>query len=165
MNDDSRRESAERMVEAFLAGEAAPAVDRERARGDRELAELEADLLVLARELDGVETAEPSATLLTQTVRAGRSELAAAHRPGDLVREWARLLGASAAALPLVIAWNAAVLFLLPPLLAKLLPEALAAALPVLYVFGAAGWLALLYVSLPALAHKSLTRRQREALG
>ena len=63
MNDDSRRESAERMVEAFLAGEAAPAVDRERARGDRELAELEADLLVLARELDGVETAEPSAII------------------------------------------------------------------------------------------------------
>ena len=60
--------------------------------------------------------------------------------------------------------WNAAVWWWGPTLLGGWLPEPLARGIPAAYVFGAAGWLALLCAALPSLAHRQLVHRHREVL-
>jgi hypothetical protein len=109
---------------------------------------------------------EPDARLVARTQHLARAELRAA-APRAVTAELSRLLAAALPALVLVLAWNAAVLWLAPDLLAGILPTSLApklaAALPTLYVVGAVGWTALLVGSLPAVAHRLAARRELEA--
>ncbi len=105
---------------------------------------------------------EPSPLLVARSLQRARAELAGAAPKAAYGRELSRAVRASLVPLPLVVAWNAAVLVFGTQLLAIWLPETLAVALPAAYVFGAAGWLALLWLSLPALARQQATRRTRE---
>jgi len=113
------------------------------------------------------EPREPDPRLVARTQRLARAELRAA-TPRAVRAELSRLLAAAIPAVLLVLVWNAAVLWLAPDLLAGFfltsLAPRLAAALPTLYVVGAAGWVALLIGSLPAVAHRLATRRELEAL-
>jgi len=125
----------------------------------RELDQLLAEILEAPR--------EPDASLVTRTQRRARAELRASS-PRAVTVELSRLLAAAIPALCLIVLWNATVLWLGPELLAGVLPTALApklaAALPTVYVVGAAGWAALLVGSLPAVAHRLAARRELEAL-
>jgi len=125
----------------------------------RELEHLLAEILEAPR--------EPDARLVAHTQRLARAELRAT-TPRAVTAELIRLVAAALPAVCLVLAWNAAVLWIGPDLVAGLLPTSLApklaAALPTLYVVGAAGWMALLVGSLPAVAHRLAARRELEAL-
>ena len=74
-----------------------------------------------------------------------------------------RILASAAAALPLVLLWNFAVLSLGGELLAGLLPATLLGGLGAAYVLAAGGWLAVVYGSIPFVAHGQARRRLREA--
>ena len=73
-----------------------------------------------------------------------------------------RLLGASLLPLPLVLAWNAAVLSLGGDLLGGVVPASLLQALGAGYVLAGATWLGCLYGSLPLVAHRRVHRRALE---
>lgn len=145
-----------RAIEAFLARD-----EDALARATQGAAELEEELRLLAR---GLETPQAPAPLMSATLHAARVELAARRDTGALLRGLLRLVLATALPVALVVTGNLALLQLAPELLARWLPEPLPRLLPGAYVFGALGWLALVYGSLPALAHIEVTRRQREAL-
>ena len=125
----------------------------------RELEQLLAEVLDAPR--------EPDARLVARTRLAARAELRAA-KPQVVTFELSRLALAALPAILVALLWNAAVLWFGPGLLEGLLPDSLApqlaAVLPTLYVVGAAGWLALLVGSLPAVAHRLAARRALEAL-
>ncbi len=130
----------------------------------------------LAPRLDALTAPEPPAALVERTLARARAELAAAAPavqirrvpatglPAGFVPELLRLLGATAAPLALVVAWNTLVVVLGPRLLAGWLPAPLALAVVVAYGLGALGWLALVYGSLPLVAHHRALARQGEAL-
>lgn len=118
--------------------------------------ELEALLAALA-----APPPEPPPELASRAFRAARAELRAGARPA-LLRELARLAAPAAAALPVVVAVNFAVVWLGSELLAARIPEGLGRALLAAYALGALGWLSLFVASLPALAHRALARRLRE---
>jgi hypothetical protein len=108
--------------------------------------------------------AEPSAVLVARTLAAARTELRAGRRPAYW-RELAHLLAPAAAALPLWVAWNAGVVWVLWLLLSATLPvwaADLAVIVPALYAFGAVGWLAVFFGALPVVAHRRLLHRFRE---
>ncbi len=149
-------ETEERRIEAFLAR--GPLDGAGTDPGD---AALLRELATLREGLDAGPEAPPE--LVARTVQRARAELAASH-PAALAAALARM--AVAVALPLAVAvlWNAAVWWWGPSLLASWLPEPFARGIPTVYVFGAAGWLALVCAALPSLAHHALVRRHREAL-
>ncbi len=133
--------------------------------------ELERALAELAAELDRYEVAEPSDALVSATLERSSALLRGpvptprhAAIPTGFKRELTRLLAAAAVPLVLVVAWNAFVLLNAPEWLATWLPASLAWALPAAYVLGAAGWLALVFGSLPLVAHRRAWQRHREAL-
>jgi hypothetical protein len=104
---------------------------------------------------------EPPAALVARTLRAARAELRATSRRA-FWRELLQLAAPAAAALPLVLAVNAGVVYAAWLALSRWLPAwaaDLAVVLPALYVFGALGWLALFWGALPLLAHQRLARR------
>ena len=142
----------EALIEAFLARELP-------AEGDGG-----AGLRRLAAALEAEPTPEPHPAVVARTLHRARAELAAEQQRRELLLTLGRLLAATALPVLLALAWNVALLQLAPPFLANWLPPAVAWALVGAYAFGSAGWLALLYGSLPALAHRSVARRQREAL-
>jgi hypothetical protein len=82
--------------------------------------------------------------------------------PEGFSGECLRLLGAALVPFPLVVAWNLAFLALGEQLLGGLLPAALLTTVGVAYVAAAAGWSALLYGSIPILAHRRAQRRTAE---
>lgn len=104
---------------------------------------------------------EPPPALVARTLAAARSELRAGFAPG-FWRELLRLAAPAAAALPVVLALDAAVAWTAWLLLSGWLPRELAALVPGLFVFGAAGWLALFFGALPVLAHRRTLRRLQE---
>ena len=121
---------------------------------------LEALLAELAAPGEG-----PPPVLVARTLAAARAELRAAWAPG-FWRELLRLAAPAAAALPVVVALDAAVAWaawlLLSAWLPAWAPRELAALVPALFLFGAAGWLALFWGALPLLAHERVQRRLRE---
>lgn len=144
-----------RLIEAFLA------------RRDAELDPrhpLGARLAALARALEAESVTPPTRDLLERTLRGARAELRATRRPETYGRALLRLLAAASIPLPFAAAWSFAVLSLAPEWLSAWLPPPLAWALPAAYVFGSAGWLAVLFGSLPILAHRDLTRRLRDTI-
>jgi hypothetical protein len=108
---------------------------------------------------------EPPPTLVARTLTAARAELRAGWAPG-FWRELLRLAAPAVAALPVVVAVDAAVAWaawlLLSAWLPAWAPRELAVLVPALFVFGAAGWLALFWGALPVLAHQRVQRRLRE---
>jgi hypothetical protein len=104
---------------------------------------------------------EPPPAVVARTLAAARSELRAGFAPG-FWRELLRLAAPAAAALPVVLALDAAVAWTAWLALSGWLPRELAALLPALFVFGAAGWLALFFGALPVLAHRLTLRRLQE---
>jgi len=149
------------LLDAFLAHEA---VDPDSWADDPELSALARDLAAL-REAFDAEPAPPTApaALATTTLGRGRAELAAS-RPSTLAGALARLAAALALPFAVAVLWNAAVWWWGPALLGGWLPGPLARGIPAAYVFGAAGWLALLCAALPALAHRQLVDQHQEAL-
>jgi len=104
---------------------------------------------------------EPPRALVAHTLHAARAELRAGSRRA-FWRELLQLAAPAAAALPLVVAANAAVAYAGWLALSRWLPvwaSDLAVLLPGLYVFGALGWLALFFGALPLFAHQRLARR------
>jgi hypothetical protein len=82
--------------------------------------------------------------------------------PEGFSGECLRLLGAALVPFPVVVVWNLAFLALGEQLLGGLLPAALLTTVGVAYVAAAAGWSALLYGSIPILAHRRVQRRTAE---
>ena len=135
---------------------------------DRELARL-------APLLDSLEAPQPSEGLVSRTLQLASSELRAGTQsalqqrdhtfvPTGFKRELARLLGASALSLPLVLLWNLAILSLGREILATWLPASFTWSLAGAYVLGAIGWLALVVGTLPVLAHKRALLRHNQAV-
>jgi hypothetical protein len=153
------------LVEALLARAEAEPADLEHAEtcpacgpSLHELASLRAGL-----EAWSADAASPELAASTRRAVAERrpSTLAAPvpELPAGFGRELARLLGAALAPLPLVLLWNVSLVLLGGRVLGAVLPEALISVLGVGYVVAAAGWLALVYGSLPILAHQRAQRR------
>ncbi|MBW2242635.1 MAG: hypothetical protein JRH01_11680 [Deltaproteobacteria bacterium] len=133
--------------------------------------DLEAALGELAPILERDTVPEPSDALVAATLERASALLHApvpvpthAEIPVGFKRELAKLLAAVALPLVFVLAWNAFILLQLPGFLGAWLPESLAWALPAAYVLGAAGWLALVFGSLPVVAHRRAWLRHQEAL-
>lgn len=117
---------------------------------------------------------EPSDALVSATLERASALLRSpvpiprhAEIPVGFKRELAKLFATVSAPLVLVLGWNAFVLLRLPGWLAAWLPawmpDSLAWALPAAYVLGAAGWLALVFGSLPLIAHRRAWQRHHEA--
>lgn len=131
-------------------------------------AQLEEALRQLGPALDGVEVPPPPSELVDRALLAARAELArpvaVAARPAlpaGFGRELARLLALTAAPLALVLALNAAILLTAPEWLSGWLPAPLVSFGVAAWAFGALGWLALVWGSLPFVAHRrALTRLQ-----
>jgi hypothetical protein len=60
------------------------------------------------------------------------------------------------------VLWNALVILMAPALLSQWLPSGVASGLVAVYAFAALGWLALVYGSLPFVAHRRALARQQE---
>ncbi len=73
-------------------------------------------------------------------------------------REFARLLIAALLPLPIVLAWNAALFNVVGDVLAGFVPELLLRIAAGGYVITAVGWAALLFGSIPFLAHRRATQ-------
>jgi hypothetical protein len=132
-------------------------------------AELEAALRQLGPALDRVEVPPPPPALVDRALLAARAELArppmAPVRPGlapGFGRELARLLALTAAPLALLVLVNAAIVWNAPGWLADWLPAPLLALGAAAWAFGALGWLALVWGSLPFVAHRRALTRLRE---
>lgn len=152
-SERGRREAV--LLDAFLARERIAPVAPE---DDPELAALAGELVALREALDA--GPEPPPELVATTLRNASAELSAS---AGLSGALGRLAVALALPFAVAVLWNAAVWAWGPQLLGWL-PEPLARGIPAAYVFGAAGWLALLCAALPSLAHRQLVQRHREAL-
>ncbi len=82
--------------------------------------------------------------------------------PKGFPGECLRLLGAALLPFPIVVAWNLAFLALGEQVLGNVLPASLLSTVGAAYVAAAAGWFALLYGSIPILAHRRAQRRTAE---
>jgi hypothetical protein len=166
------------LAESMLAREAtlAPEVASHVAECG-ECARIRDELASLSRALDSVPAPAPPSVLSARARRLARLELAAAvdaasedalvpasasGLPPGFGRECARLLAGSLAALPLVVGWNALVIWVGGGVLASLLPEPVVGVLAGAYVASVAGGLAFLYGSIPFVAHRRARRSLEE---
>lgn len=161
-----------RLSEALLARDAGDDAARQHAEGCASCRPLLLALEELRGDLETLGAVDAPEGLARATLARARSLLEANDRarstrvPGGLPRgytsECLRLLGAALLPFPLVVAWNLALLSLGEQVLAPLVPAALLSALGIGYVAAAAGWSALLYGSIPILAHRRARRRMAE---
>jgi hypothetical protein len=161
-----------RLVEALLAHAEPDRTDLDHARTCAACAASLSSLRDLRRDLDAWTPVEPPPALVSGTWRRLREALAvpapAPSRelprglPVGFRRELARLLSVALAPLPLVLLWNVGLVLAAERLLSGLVPSPLLGLLGFAYAAAAAGWLALLYGSLPFLAHGRAQRRLRE---
>jgi hypothetical protein len=163
-----------RLVEALLARLEPDPRDRTHAAGCPDCGRAQAELQGLRQAFDTMPQAEPSPELVALTQRCASAELARAKLirpalkapiyglPVGFRRELARLLGGALAPLPLVLLWNLALLALVQRLLAGWVPAPLLSVLLIAYMVAAAGWIALVYGSIPLVAHQRVQRRLRE---
>jgi hypothetical protein len=158
----------ERMTEALLARAAPAAPDLLHAEGCAACAACRDELAALRSGLDAFAAPELAPELGAAVRRRALAELARrgaparAGLPDGFGRELGRVLGGALAALPLVLAWNAAVLFFGGELLRGLVPAGLAAGLGAAYAVAAAGWLAFSFGALPLVAQGQARRRLQE---
>ncbi len=156
-----------RLSEALLARN--PAADGEARRHAETCAScrpLLVELDELRAQLETLTTPDAPESLVGATLSRARTLLgngtlparAARGLPEGYTSECLRLLGVALLPFPVVVAWNLALLAVGEQLLAPLLPAALLSALGVAYVAAAAGWSALLYGSIPILAHRRALR-------
>ncbi|MCP3986023.1 MAG: hypothetical protein GY723_16695 [bacterium] len=133
--------------------------------------ELEADLRELMPILERDTVPEPSDALVSATLERASTLLRTpapipAHTeiPVGFKRELAKLIAAVSVPFLFVLGWNAFVILRVPGFLGTWLPDPLAWALPAAYVLGAAGWLTLVFGSLPVVAHRRAWLRHQEVL-
>ena len=161
--------SEEMLYDALLAHEDPGAIALPHLEGCARCRALRLELVALARDLDAVPGSEASPALCVRTLHVARLELSAAASaiaplPDGFRRELLRLIGGAIVPLPLVIAWNFALVFVGSELLATWLPAWALTGIAGFYALAAAGWLALVYGSLPLLAHRRVRQRPVEAL-
>jgi predicted anti-sigma-YlaC factor YlaD len=151
------------LIEALLARRAPDAAERGHLESCAACAAAWRRLAALAADLAAAPPREPSPELVARTLASARLALAAppaaAAAPSSFRRELLRLLGGALLPLPLVVAWNALVLGLGAELLAPFVPVAVLWLLGAAYGVAAAGWLGVLYGSLPLLAESGVRRR------
>lgn len=162
-----------RLTQALLAREQPDAASRAHAEACDVCGPLLRRLAELHRELEAAPTtcevpealaratlSRACALLASETSVAGRVP---AGLPEGFSGECLRLLGAALLPLPLVVAWNLALLALGEHVLRSFVPAALLWACGAAYLAAAAGWSALVYGSIPILAHRRARRRSVEA--
>ncbi|MEN8183546.1 MAG: hypothetical protein ABFS46_13540 [Myxococcota bacterium] len=155
-------------MDALLSRERPEVDDRTHAADCAACGALLARLEALGEALAAPAEQDPPGALAAATLQRAHDELT---RPRELARslpdgygaECLRLLGGALLPFPLVVAWTLTLLALGENLLAAWLPPALVSALGAAYLVAAAGWWALLYGSLPILAHRRAQRRLAEA--
>ena len=149
----------EGLEEALLARDEIGRAEREHLGQCPDCAAAADRLRSLAAALDSLPAPEPRPELLAATRARARAALAP---PAGFGTELLRVFAGAAAVLPFVVLWNWAVLAVGEELLAPFLPAPLLAALAAGWVLAASGWLALLYGSIPFLAHRRALRRLNE---
>lgn len=164
MSGMSCRDVQERLDDAFFARREPGAEDRAHAGTCAACGAHRDDLLQIAAMLEAAPTPEPTAALSARTLRRATAELGRAGLPHGFARELVRLLWGPVAALPVVLAWNAAVLSAGAALLAGLVPAELLTVVGSAYVVAAAGWLSLLFGALPFVAHGRARQRLLEVV-
>jgi len=158
----------ERMIDALLAHADADAPDRVHAETCADCREHRDALLALRSGLDAAPEPELSAALAERTRRRAADALlreTVPHRAPlaeGFGRELLRLLSPALLLLPLVVAWNAAVLFYFGELLAGLVPAALLSVAGAAYALAASGSVALVFGSMPFVAQREALRRIQE---
>lgn len=158
----------ERLMDALLAREDPAAPDLAHSEGCDACRALRDDLLALRAGLDAIPSPEPSEDVVSRTRERALAALAAgpvrgrASLPEGFGRQLVRVLAPPALLLPLVVLWNFAVVSLAGDLLRGFLPAALLNAAGVAYALAAGGCLALLFGSIPFVAHHEARRRLRE---
>lgn len=160
----------ERLTEALLAREEPDATSRAHAEACSRCGTLLHELVALRARLDRLGEADVPQAVRERTLGRARSLLAggigAAQIPRGLPQgyrsECLRLLGAALLPLPLVVAWNLALLAVGERLLAPFVPPVLLSTLAVGYLVAAAGWFALVYGSIPIVAHRRALRKLAE---
>lgn len=162
-------DAARRLTEAFLAHREPEPADRAHAAGCRECGALRAELRALASALDAERppelAAESAARVRARVARELARELPAA-RPAALPpgfrRELLRILAWAAAPLPLLALWYALLFERGAVLLASFLPPPAVTAVGFAFAAATLSWLAVIYGSLPFVAHHRARRRWRE---
>ncbi len=149
----------EGLEEALLSRDEIGRAEREHLAQCPDCRAAAARLRSLAAALDALPAPEPPPELLATTLSRARTALAP---PAGFGRELLRVFAGAAAVFPLVVLWNWAVLSAGEELLAPFLPAPLLTALAAGWVLAASGWLALLYGSIPFLAHRRVLRRLNE---
>jgi hypothetical protein len=165
------REVQTRLTDAFLAHREPDAGDLAHARACPACEAHRAELRALADALDCAPAPELRPELAAELHRRAAEELAVASPvprpaetglPAGYHRELARLLLWAALPLPALALWYAALFRVGGSLLADLLPDFLVVMIGFAFAAGAASWLALIYGSIPFVAHRRAVRRQRE---
>lgn len=162
-----------RLTEALLAHREPASADLAHAAACPDCGLHRADLLALSAALDSEPVPEPRPELAA-AVRARAIEelarpvpaawLAGARRelPPGYRRELLQILFWAAAPLPLVVLWYALLFDLGGSLLAGFLPGFAVGAIGFAFAAGTLSWLALIYGSIPFVAHYRASRRWRE---
>lgn len=165
------REVQTRLTDAFLAHRGPDAGDLAHTRACPACAAHRAELRALADALDRAPAPELRPELAAALRRRADEELAVASPiagpaeaalPAGYHRELARLLLWAALPLPALVLWYAALFRLGGSLLANLLPHFLVVAIGLAFAAGATSWLALIYGSIPFVAHRRAVSHQRE---
>lgn len=163
----------ERLTEALLAREEPDATSRAHAEACSRCGALLHELVALRARLDRLGEADVPQAVSERTLGRARSLLAGGigpSQPAQIPRglpqgyrsECLRLLGAALLPLPLVLAWNLGLLAVGERLLAPFVPPVLLSTLAVGYLVAAAGWFALVYGSIPIVAHRRALRKLAE---
>ncbi len=155
----------ERMVEALLAQRDAGAPDLAHAESCDACRAHRDDLMALRAGLDAEPWPELPEALAERARAAAFAELAATAEPAraplpeGFGRQLVRVLAAPALLLPVIVAWNAAVLFFAAELLAGAVPAAVLTTAGAFYALAAGGSVALLFGSIPFVAQLEARRR------
>lgn len=168
-------EVGRRLTEALLARSEPDASDRAHTEGCTTCAPLLREITELGHQLQRLEGAVDAPDRVTDATLLRVRSLMERERLGDRVpervpaglpegfrSECLRLLGAALLPFPIVVAWNLAFLALGEQVLGTFLPPSLLSTVGVAYVAAAAGWFALVYGSIPILAHRRAQRRTAE---
>jgi hypothetical protein len=167
------REVRTRLTDDFLAHRQPDAGDLAHARACPACGAHRADLRALAEALDSAPAPELRPELASAVQHRAAEALAVASpipRPAEAGlppgyrRELARLLLWTALPLPALLLWYAVLFRVGGSLLAGLLPDFLVVAIGFALASGATSWLALIYGSIPFVAHRQAVRRQREVM-